>query len=123
MEKPDIILFFLHLQSQIQVLHWQTTSFARHKAFDDIYNALGEHIDAFIEIYQGKYGRIYLEGKSPYDLHDIDEDNVNSEIAEWVDTLTNGFPTLLNENDTDLLNIRDEVLALINKLKYLLTLK
>ena len=28
----------------------------------------------------------------------------------------------LDETDTDLLNIRDEMLALVNKLKYLLTL-
>jgi hypothetical protein len=123
MEKSDIILFFLHLQNQTQVLHWQTTSFARHKAFDDTYNALGGHIDAFIEIYQGKYGRIYLEGNSPYQLHDIDGEDVNGQISDWIEVLTVELPSILDDMDTDLLNIRDEMLSILNKLKYLLTLK
>jgi DNA-binding ferritin-like protein len=123
MEKADIILFFLNLQSQIHILHWQTKSFAKHKAFDEIYEGLDSLVDDFIEIYQGKYGRIYLEGKAPLPLYDIDEESINSQIAGWIDTLEEGIPSLLSERDTDLLNLRDEVLALISKLKYLLTLK
>jgi hypothetical protein len=38
--------------------------------------------------------------------------------------LVNDVPTMLDaKKDTDLLNIRDEMLADVNKTKYLLTLK
>jgi len=36
--------------------------------------------------------------------------------------LVNELPKSLEESDTDLFNIRDEMLAQLNKLKYLLTL-
>jgi hypothetical protein len=74
-------------------------------------------------VYQGKYGRIMLNGEHPcYQVHDESEDKVEVILGEWIDILNNDIPSLLDEKDTDLLNIRDEMLAEINKLKYLLTL-
>ena len=43
---------------QIKLLHWQTKSYARHKAYDDIYHSLGDLVDKFVEMYMGKYGRV-----------------------------------------------------------------
>ena len=43
-------------------------------------------------------------------------------INDIIEFLTVEIPKVIKEEDTDLLNIRDEILAELNKLKYLLTL-
>jgi DNA-binding ferritin-like protein len=113
---------FLQMQQQYKILHWQTTSFSQHKAFDEIVSSLGENIDEFIETYMGKYGRV------------IASSNFNISLSNYKDadymTLTNnyiqfliGLSNMLDKNqDSDLLNIRDEMLGSLNQLKYLLSL-
>ena len=44
-----ITLFFLQLQNNIQLFHWNTTSFAAHKASDKLYKNIVTLVDAFIE--------------------------------------------------------------------------
>ena len=113
----------LQMQHQYKILHWQTTSFSQHKSFDEIVSSLAENIDEFIETYMGKYGRV------------IATNTFNISLANYKDvdfiTLTNnyiGFLIGLNDvldkvQDSDLLNIRDEILGSLNQLKYLLTLQ
>jgi hypothetical protein len=43
------VLFFLQLQNNIQLFHWNTTSFATHKATDSLYKTIVPLVDAFIE--------------------------------------------------------------------------
>jgi hypothetical protein len=112
----------LQMQHQYKILHWQTTSFSQHKSFDEIVSSLIENTDEFIETYMGKYGRV------------IATNTFNITLANYKDTdfmaLTNnyiGFLIGLNDmldkaQDSDLLNIRDEILGSLNQLKYLLTL-
>jgi len=44
-------------------------------------------------------------------------------IDVFIEFLQNDLPEELEKTDTDLLNIRDEMLGLLNKTKYLLLLK
>lgn len=117
----NVVELLLTLQNQFRVYHWQTKSFAEHKAFDDIYTALDPLIDQFMEVYMGKNGRPGAEGKFNISLMNYDQ-NVKAVIGAFVDVLVNDFTQALDETDTDLLNIRDEILAELNKLRYLLTL-
>ena len=39
--------FFFGLRDQIKLYHWQTTSYARHKATDDVIKELDGNIDSF----------------------------------------------------------------------------
>lgn len=119
-----IISSFIGIQSQLRVLHWQTQSYAKHVAYGATYEALDPLIDAFMETYMGKYGRIALEGDDDsIQLSNIGEMNPD-EFLGTVTAFLCSFNNKLNANqDTDLLNLRDEMLAEINKLKYLLTLK
>ena len=120
--EQDLISFFLQTQSQLKVLHWQTTSYARHMAYGRIYDSVQDPIDSFIEIYQGKYKRIKVD--TGMRLTNINEDGANQFVESVINILTNDLPSMLDPKvDTDLLNIKDEILAEFNTLKYLLTLK
>lgn len=114
----------MNFQQQVRIFHWQTTSYARHNAWGTIYDNLDDLIDKFVEVCMGKYGRVELSDDiSTLKLSNMKELKTNDFINKFIDfllDLDNQFDT---KKDTDVLNIRDEVLAEVNKLKYLLTLK
>ena len=116
--KKDLICAFTELLSQLRILHWQTESFARHIAYEKVYEALESHADDFIEVYQGKNGRIKISCQPV--LLNVDED-INDFIDNHIDYLSNDLP-IAGHKDIDLLAIRDEMVKELNKLKYLLTL-
>lgn len=118
MEK-DIISYFLQVLSQIKSFHWQTKSYARHMAYDRIHNDLSALIDTFVEVYQGKYGRIKVNGD--ISIININEEEANGFVDQTINKISNELP--INEKDSDLNNIKDEMIASLNVLKYLLTLK
>ena len=124
-----IVPTFLHMLNTVKLYHWKTTSFATHKATDELYGSLNEKIDHFVEVLLGKRemgGRAKL-------LHVImlqldvfsNNDAFTKQIERYKDFLlkmsneSSGLNTLLN---TDLLAIRDEILADLNKFLYLLSL-
>lgn len=117
MEKA--IQFLIQFEQQLRIFHWQTKSYARHQAYGSTYDALGNLIDKFAEVYMGKYGR--------FSIPQITLKNLEGE--EQIEGLLNSFIKGLEtfsgmfENDPDLLNLRDEILADAHKLKYLITLQ
>ena len=122
--KEELIIQFFTLQQQFKVLHWQTKSYARHKAYDDIYSSLGELIDDFVEIYMGKYGRVeFTNGEGTINLKNTNTLQLNDFLKGNIEWLKSLNEKLKSDNDSDLLNLRDEMMAEINKLRYLLTLK
>lgn len=112
----------IQIQQQLRIFHWQTKSYARHKAYGDAYSGLSDLIDEFVEVHMGKYGRFQLANNS-IELTNLAETSVKDFVNTSIDFLTNLSSRLSPEKDTDLLNIRDEMLATLNKLKYLLTLE
>jgi hypothetical protein len=71
----------------------------------------------------GKYGRFEFESEFSImfqDLKSLSVQNFMDGITEFLVSMTD---QLDSKYDSDLLNLRDEMLLLINKLKYLLTLK
>ena len=112
---------FLKIQNQIRVFHWQTLSYAQHKAFGKAYEQLDDLIDTFIEVYMGKNGRSHAKVAYNIELQNLNDEYMDV-INYYIDFLTNDILIHLSEDDTDLLNIRDEMLAVLNRLKYLLSL-
>jgi hypothetical protein len=49
--------FFFKMREQIKLYHWQTMSYSRHKATDEVLEKLDALIDRYVEVYMGKYGR------------------------------------------------------------------
>jgi hypothetical protein len=115
---------FLTVLNQIKVFHWQTSSFSEHKALDSTYDSLSELIDEFIETYMGIYGRPFSpNGSFTFSVDNYEGNNLTSFIDEASSYLKNFNSDPQINNNTDLLNIRDEMLGSLNKLKYLITLK
>ena len=122
MEK--VVLNLVRLQNQLRVLHWQTDSYAQHKAFGKAYEGLDGLIDSLVEVHQGKYGKILFSTPLSIDLVNFDEMSIDDVLSEVTDYLSTKFDGMVNTaKDTDCLNIRDSILQEINQLKYLLTLK
>ena len=120
--KEEVILKLVQIQNQFRFLHWQTGSYAKHKAYGEFYDTLGDLIDSFVEVSMGKYGRPDFEAEFSISFKDRGSFSMQTFMDETTDFLI-GMSEILDSNeDTDLLNIRDEILAEVNKLKYLLTL-
>jgi hypothetical protein len=119
----QVIIELITIQNQFRIFHWQTKTFAKHNAYGGIYSDLDELIDEFVEVCMGKHGRPNLSGGVSLLLSDIRE----LEPMQFCDTIIDFLINLNNKydetKDSDLLNIRDEMMAKINRLKYLLTLK
>jgi DNA-binding ferritin-like protein len=121
--KNTLLIKFISLQEQFRILHWQTKSYARHNAFGGIYSDLDDLIDEFMEVYMGKYGRVEFEGEGTIILKNTKDLELNSFIKENLEFLKSLNEELNPSNDSDLLNVRDEIMSKINKLRYLLSLK
>ena len=123
MENSELILKFVEIQQQLRFLHWQTKSYAKHQAYGQVYENLNELIDTFVETCMGKHGRPSYQGGYTIQGKDIDEISIQEFIDESVSFFIGLSEKLDSKTDTDLLNIRDEMMGEFNKLKYLLTLK
>jgi len=53
----EILHVMLILRNQVKLYHWQTFSFGRHKATDELVSSLDDNIDKFTEAFMGRYGR------------------------------------------------------------------
>ena len=119
----DQIHFFLHLRNQIKLYHWQTHVYARHIATDQILDKIEKNIDSFVEIYIGKYGRPKLTGaNASITLHNLTEAGATRLIKAAIKHLVGFSKSLRAGADSDLLNLRDEMVGDLNQLLYLFTL-
>jgi hypothetical protein len=118
------IHYFLQLRDQIKLYHWQTRIYARHIATDNVLEKLDKSIDEYVEVYIGKYGRPKLTGKDAnITVHNLSESGAVRLIGAAVKYLQGPLTKTLKPADTDLMNIRDEIVADLNQLLYLFTLK
>jgi DNA-binding ferritin-like protein len=119
-----LITTLLTLQAQLRVFHWQTKSYAEHKAIGKLYDSLENLIDTFLETFSGRYG--VPAAKNDYKLTVVNYKD-NAGCVEYIDKtiayMTKDVPAMLKPEDTDLLNIRDEMIGELNRTKYLLRLK
>lgn len=125
--QKEITLVFFEILLMIKLYHWKTHSYATHKATDELYASFNGHMDKFIEVLLGKTGtRIDLNDVKSVKLDSFDSQEVlKRKVEEFKGYLVglenhNAMKTMSN---TDLFNIRDEILADLNQFLYLLTFK
>jgi Family of unknown function (DUF5856) len=140
LHKKDIVLKFMEMLTTVKIHHWKTRSYATHKATDELYEDLNKYIDEFVEVMLGKdhssetNRRISMicggggaSGGRGGDSCVVrvfdcsDQDSFVKKIEEYKSFLIGLNKKIDGERSSDLLNIRDEILATLNKTTYLLT--
>jgi len=121
-QKSHLVRVFLEMINVVKLYHWKTRSYAQHKATDELHASLNSHIDKFVEILLGKdQSRIHMVEKR-IDL--LDAHNTNEfkkrvfEYREFLISLNIYFDS---SRDSDLLNVRDEILGDLNQFLYLMS--
>ena len=108
----------MEAQQSIRMHHWLTSSHAEHKALGKAYGGLDDLIDTFVETFIGAKGKGVLSGISELSLHTEGDCMKVFDMLEEV--LRNDIPKDVGDKETALLNIRDEILGLVQQTKYLL---
>ena len=127
-----ILLTFLTITTQIKLYHWQTLSHPRHIAAGELYDHLDKLVDNFIEALQGRIilettnnnYRILLNDRvNTITLKNYTDNDVLLLILNIKTYLESAELTSIISRYSDLLNIRDEMLSIINKSSFLFSLK
>ena len=116
----EIVKFFFTLQLLVKQYHWSTTSFARHKASDQLLENLDDKIDKFVEVFIGRYGvKPTINSLKMEQSFLSDDGNIKLlyQARTYLEALNNEI------KDSELLNIRDEMVADLNQTIYLYNLK
>jgi hypothetical protein len=125
--QQKIVTTFLQMLNTVKLYHWKTHSYSQHKATDSLYSNLNDNIDSFVEIMLGKKGdRVNLTGQKSLPLLDYTNlSDFKKEVEKYKLFLINmNKDAGLNiTNNSDLLNVRDEILGNLNQFTYLLTFK
>ena len=123
----NIVSMFLQMLNTVKLYHWKTSSYSQHKATDELYSALNTNIDKFVEIMLGKDGsRVDLTHTKSIPLMDYSD---LSDIAKCVEKYKSFLIGMSNNaklagtGNSDLMNVRDEILGSLNQFTYLLTFK
>jgi DNA-binding ferritin-like protein len=117
---PNLASTLLGFVVQIHVFHWLTSSYSQHKALGKLYENIHEMADEFVEKYMGKYGKNI--GTSSASVITYNSEDL-MEVLNSFEQFLIGLTSELTQLDTDLLNVRDDMLGELHRAKYLLTLK
>jgi hypothetical protein len=96
----------------MHIAHLQTTSFAEHKALNNYYDNILELTDSFTEKYFGRNKRVEFTIPESKNMEAVAHMKVMQKLIE--DERSN--------YSSDLQNIMDEMIGLVNETLYLLTL-
>ena len=115
-----IVKIYFTLQLLTKMYHWNTTSYARHKTTDEFLENFTAKIDRFTEVYMGRYKVKPNVSDIKLEANFINDDGIVQLFEQFRHFLND-----LNSYglESDLLNIRDEILADINQTLYLFRLK
>ena len=124
--ESEIVLKFIQILNIIKIYHWKTLSYPQHKATDELYESFNGRMDEFVETMLGKTGkRVNLSSVKSipfYDYTNVTKFKQCIEIFKTYLVNMSNAAYFKNPANSDLLNIRDEILGDLNKFTYLLTL-
>lgn len=120
--KSKIVQKFMELLTMIKLYHWKTHSYSQHKATDELYSKLNENIDRFVEVLLGKSRQRVRMLENKMTMYDLEEKiELKEHIFEYRQFLIDMERDFSPKKDTDLLSIRDDILADLNQFLYLLS--
>lgn len=107
MTVQEYVSALMEIENISHIAHLQTSSFAEHKALNELYDGIVDQFDAYVEAYQGKYG--IIKGYKSFKL----EEGVDmipyltkkaSEFEAYRNTLTEGYLQQMVDNTQELIN-------------------
>ena len=137
MEKKNIILFenygaiqeeihseiaikTLHIIIQVQMFHWQSLSYKEHKIFDTLGEEFKELGDKLIEVISGVYGRVNIPTDLNIPLRNYSELDPIGFIDQAID-IFKVYQTNIVSEESEIVGIIDDIIALFYQTKYLLS--
>jgi hypothetical protein len=113
----ELIMTLLHSVTNTHVLHLQTSSYSEHKALEEYYTKIDKLVDSLVETYQGSH-----EILKNYPMHNTFRQGTSARrymtyLRGEVNRKRSLFP------GTELQNILDEIVELINSTLYKLKLR
>jgi DNA-binding ferritin-like protein len=130
----EVIRHLMQTKDNLQLYHWNTKSYAKHKATDELIVALAKNIDDFVEVYLGvNIG--HTVSISDIKIKSYTDSQLSSALMDVLGMLSDlqegsyqvkpslrGGRGYIIKLTSDLINIRDEIMGNIHKTLYLLTL-
>ena len=128
--KKHIITKILQMLITVKLYHWNTMIYSVHKATDDLYGELNTLMDQFVEVLLGKHSNVSEKNRheilsiKTLELKNYKDNGLFKKALDDFKKYLIGLNVVFSHSEnSDLMNIRDEILALLNKVSYLLTLK
>jgi hypothetical protein len=113
--KSNIVVQFIEFINMVKMFHWQTEYYSKHKITDDLYKTLNEQTDKYVEILFSK--KLILNfPKTIAMVTNLD----NAAFQQKVEKFKNYLISLnYSKEDSDLQNLRDDILGSLNQFNYL----
>lgn len=106
MKANEFVSCLFGIQASAHIAHLQSKSYSEHMALDGLYNGMTDHIDAFVEAYQGKYGIIKKYSMELNEGGEFKEYLIlkTEEVEQFRATVKEGFLQQLIDNIQELLH-------------------
>jgi hypothetical protein len=107
MTVQEYVSALMEIENVSHIAHLQTSSFAEHKALNELYDGIVDQFDAYVEAYQGKYG--IIKGYKSFKLEEgVDMipylTKKSAEFEAYRNTLTEGYLQQMVDNTQELIN-------------------
>jgi DNA-binding ferritin-like protein len=116
-----IVLYFFELQLNIKLYHWTTDSYSNHKTTNKLLEKLSDLIDSFVEKYMGAFSRPVMKIGSNVPIQNMSKSKYIKLLKQAQDYLRGDLEKVISKN-SELLNIRDEMLGELDQALYFATL-
>lgn len=119
----ELAIYFLLVTNKLKIYHWATKSYARHVASQALYESLSDNVDKFMETIQGMENkRLIIPPNQSIQYKNENDKTIVTFLQNFANWLKDTLPTTFNKKETELSNIRDDMLTDVNKTLYLFSL-
>lgn len=120
--QPPIFNVFFEILINTKTLHFVTKSLSLHKATDELYDSINELYDKFLESYMGKYNRPNFKETYAVEYKVMTNEEFKLYLVNVLKYFDTELKKYLSNNETELINIIDEMKLAIHKTLYLMQL-
>jgi hypothetical protein len=115
------VLALMQIADQAKIIHWQTRYDREHRHYGAFYETFIDQMDTMAEAIAGKYGKDSIKfGEAAIMVYDYE-----MAVSEFFGLVEEAYRVTFcqlfdKEADSELYNLADETMDLVNKTKYLL---